>query len=141
MKTILPKKILTSTRVKNSIRCNLVHPVSQFSIFLTYKSDYIVSFINIDFKLLTPSYLQMLEKGDTKVYRVTWSEDAENEEKAKNLIVMARRHTDKALAKLRGVNFVMSCITGVSANRYLTINIYDNASFLLKMRRVVYAKF
>ena len=59
----------------------------------------------------------MLEKGSTKIFRVTWANDEEEEPKARNLILLARRHADKALAKLRGVNFIISCITGVSLNR------------------------
>ena len=61
----------------------------------------------------------MIDKGETSVFRVTWSNDATEDMKAENLILVARRHTDKKIAQLRGVNFILSCITGVAPNRYI----------------------
>ena len=60
----------------------------------------------------------MEENGVTNVFRVTWAADEEGEQKAARMIVMARRHIDKQIGALRGVNYIMSCITGLKSNRY-----------------------
>ena len=61
---------------------------------------------------------QFVDKGMTLVLRMTWAQDPDEEKKAKEMIVLARCNVEKTLSQLRGVNYVITCITGMITNRY-----------------------